>query len=66
MEESLELKEIRWSTDLPQPLTFFMMMNSWIVRIKRKCFWIIVLEKRMVKKWRREWVSCWLVECARV
>jgi len=65
MEESVELKEIRWGTDFPQPLTFFMMMNSWIVRIKRKYFWIF-LEKRMVKKWRGEWVSCWLVECPRV
>jgi len=58
MEESLELKEIRWSIDFPQPLTFFMMMNSWIVRIKRNVFVFFVLEKGMVKKWRREWVSC--------
>jgi hypothetical protein len=39
-----------------------MTMNSWMVMIKRKYFWIFVLEKRMVKKW----VSCWLVECTRV
>jgi len=66
MEESLELKEIRWRTNFPQLLTFFMTMNSWMVRIKRKYFWIFVLEERMVKKWRGEWVSCWLVECTRV
>jgi len=38
MEESLELKEIRWRTDFPQPLTFFMMMNSWMVRAKKEIF----------------------------
>jgi len=68
MEESLELKEIRWRTDFPQPLTFFMMMNTWMVRIKRKYFWNFVLEKGWLRNGEENgflagWLSAQECEC---